>query len=112
MSDTNFGVRIPRTYNEAIMLDKENNNTLWQNTIQRELDQILSYKSFHNIGVGVSPGADFKKIKVKFILDCKADGCRKGCLVAWGDMTPEPEESVYSSVATLCSLRMVVFWMS
>ena len=24
-------------------------------------------------------------------------------------MTPEPEESIYSSIATLCSLHMVVF---
>ena len=104
-----FGVHIPHMYNEAIMLDKENGNTLWQDAIWRELDQILSYKSFCNIRVGVSPGGDFKKIKVKFILDCKADGCRKGCLVAWGGMTPEPEESVFSSVATLCSLCLVVF---
>ena len=91
------------------MLDKENGNTLWQDTIQSELDQISSYKSFRNIGIGVSPGADFKKIKVKFVFDCKVDGCRKGRLVAWEDMTPEPEESVYSSVATLHSLIIVVF---
>ena len=104
-----FGVHIPCTYNEAIILDKENGNTLWQDVIWRELDQISSYKSFHNIGVGVSPGPDIKKIKVKFVFDCKADGRRKGCLVAWGDMTPEPEELVYSSVATLHSLCIVVF---
>ena len=92
------------------MLDKENGNTLWQDAIWRELDQISSYKSFCNIDVGVcSPGPDFKKFKVKFVFDCKADGCRKGHLVAWGDMNPEPEESVYSSVATLRSLRIVVF---
>ena len=82
-----FGVPIPHMYNEAIVLDKENDNTLWQDVIWRELDQISSNKAFHNIGVGVSPGADFKKIKLKFIFDCKVDGCRKGHLVTWGDMT-------------------------
>ena len=91
------------------MLDKENGNTLWHDAIRRELDQISSYKSFRNIGIGVSPGPDFKKIKVKFVFDCKVDGHRKGRLVAQGDMTPEPEELVYSSVATLCSLCIVVF---
>ena len=30
-------------------------------------------------------------------------------LVARGDMTPEPVESVYSSVATLCSLHIMIF---
>ena len=104
-----FGVHILHMYNEATMLEKENGNTLWQDVIWRELDQISSYKSFCNIGVGVSPGADFKQIMVKFVFDCKVDGRRKGCLVAWGDMTPEPEESVYSSVATLHSLCIVVF---
>ena len=104
-----FGVCIPCMYNEAIMLDKENGNTLWQDVIWRQLDQISSYKSFCIIGIGVSPGADFKKIKVKFVFNCKADGHRKGCLVAWGDVTPDPEESVYSSVATLCSLHIVAF---
>ena len=39
----------------------------------------------------------------------KADGKRKGQLVARGDMTLEPEELVYSSVATLQSLRIVAF---
>ena len=63
-----FGVCIPRTYNEAIMLDKENGNTLWQDAIWRELDQISSYTSFCNIGIGVSPGPDFKKIKVRLYL--------------------------------------------
>ena len=44
---------------------------------------------------------EYKKIKVRFIFDVKADRCCKGQLVAQGDMTPDPEESVYSSVATL-----------
>ena len=51
----------------------------------------------------------YKKIKVRFVFDAKADGRRKGHLVAWGDVTPEPEEAVYSSIATLCSLRIIVF---
>ena len=42
------------------------------------------------------------------MLDVKADSKRKGRLIAWGDMTPEPEESVYSSVATLCSLYILI----
>ena len=43
------------------------------------------------------------------MFDVKADGKRKGRLVACGDMTPEPEEPVYSSVATLRSLRIIIF---
>ena len=39
----------------------------------------------------------------------KVDGKWKGQLVAQGDMTPELDKSVYSSVATLRSLCIVVF---
>ena len=91
------------------MLNKENGNTLWQDGICRELDQIFSYQTFRGLGKGGSPGDDYQKIKVQFVFDMKADGKRKGQLVAWGDMTPELDESVYSSVATLWSLRNVVF---
>ena len=46
------------------MHDKENGNTLWQDGIHRELDQIFSYQTFHDLGIGGSPGAEYKKIKV------------------------------------------------
>ena len=51
----------------------------------------------------------YKKIKVRFVFDAKADGRRKGHLVAQGDMTPKPEEAMYSSIAALRSLRIIVF---
>ena len=89
--------------------DKENGNNLWGDATRRELEQIFSYKSFRDLGSGGSPGEGYKKIKVLLVFDVKADGRRKARLVARGDMTPEPEESVYSSVATLRSLRIVIF---
>ena len=46
---------------------------------------------------------------MRFVFDVKADGKWKGRLVARGDMTPEPEEAVYSSVASLRSLCILVF---
>ena len=104
-----FGVHVPRTYAEALQLDNENENTLWQDGIRRELDQLTSYRTFKDLRIGVLPGPEFIKIKVRFMFDVKTDGKRKGQLVAWGDMTPEPEESVYSSVATLCSSRILIF---
>ena len=42
------------------------------------------------------------------MFDVKADGKRKGRLIARGDMNPEPEEAVYSSVATLRSLHTII----
>ena len=89
------------------MLDKEKRNTFWEDHC--ELEQLFSYKIFHDLGTGGLPGKEYKKIKIRFVFDVKADGWRKGRLVAHGDMTPEPDEAVYSSVTTLCSLRIVIF---
>ena len=58
--------------------------------------------------MGGAPGDGYKKIKVRLIFDVKADGKRKGRLVACGDMTPEPKGAVYSSVATLRSLCIII----
>ena len=104
-----FGVCVPRTFAEAMMLDKDNGNTFWGDAVHCELDQLFSDKTFHDLGPGGLPGMEYKKIKIRFVFDVKADGRRKGRLVARGDMTPEPNEAVYSSVSTLCSLRIVIF---
>ena len=104
-----FGVHIPHTFAEAIMLDKDNGNTFWEDAVRHELEQLFSHKTFRDLGTGGLPGKEYKKIKIRFVFDVKADGRRKGRLVVHGDMTPEPDKAVYSSAATLCSLRIVIF---
>ena len=44
-----FGVQVPRTFAEAMMLDKDNENTFWADAIRRELDQLFSYKTFRDL---------------------------------------------------------------
>ena len=46
---------------------------------------------------------------MQLVFDVKSDGQHKAHLVAHGDITPEPEESIYSSVASLRSLHIVSF---
>ena len=92
-----------------MMLDKDNRNTFGGDAVHHELDQLFFFKTFHDLGTGGLPGKEYKKIKIRFVFDVKADGRRKGRLVACGDMTPVPDKAVYSSVATLCSLRIVTF---
>ena len=35
-----FGIRIPKTVQEALKIDEENGNTLWYNSIQREMSNV------------------------------------------------------------------------
>ena len=109
------GFQVPKDYNDAMRLDKENDNTHWQDAMDLELTQIHEYKvfkdtgkaKFHN-GKVVTPDG-FQKIRVHFVYAVKHDGRFKARLVADGHLTKEPVESIYSGVVSLRSLRMVVF---
>ena len=109
------GFQVPKDYNDAIRIDKENSNTHWQDAMYLELTQIHEYKvfkdtgkaQFHN-GKAVTPDG-FQKIRVHFVYAVKHDGRFKATLVADGHLTKEPVESIYSGVVPLRSLRMVVF---
>ena len=109
------GFQVPKDYNDAIRLDKENSNTHWQDAMDLELSQIHEYKvfkdtgkaQFHN-GKAVTPDG-FQKIRVHFVYAVKHDGKFKARLVADGHLTKEPVGSIYSGVVSLRSLRMVVF---
>ena len=109
------GFQVPKDYNDAMRLDKENCNTHWQDAMDLELTQIHEYKvfkdtgkaKFHN-GKVVTPDG-FQKIRVHFVYAVKHDGRFKARLVADGHLTKEPVESIYSGVVSLRSLRMVVF---
>ena len=109
------GFQVPKDYNDAIRLDKENSNTHWQDAMDLELTQIHESKvfkdtgkaQFHN-GKVVTPDG-FQKIRVHFVYAVKHDGRFKARLVADGHLTKEPVQSIYSGVVSLRSLRMVVF---
>ena len=98
------GFQVPKDYNDAIRLDKENSNTHWQDAMNLEL---TGKAQFHN-GKAVTPDG-FQKIRVHFVYAVKHDGRSKARLVADGHLTKEPVESIYFGVASLRSLRMVVF---
>ena len=108
------GFQVPKDYNDAVRLDKENSNTHWQDAMDLELTQIHEYKvfkdtgkaQFHN-GKVVTPDG-FQKIRVHFVYAVKHDGRFKARLVADGHLPKEPVESIYSGVVSLRSLRMVV----
>ena len=102
------GFHVPKVFNDAIRLDKENSNTHWQDAMDLELTQIHEYKVFKDTGKAqfhdgkaVTPDG-FQKIRVHFVYAVKHDGKFKARLAAYGHLTKEP-------VVSLRSLRMVVF---
>ena len=103
-----FGLHIPHDYKDALLIDKSNDNTHWQNAIQLELDNIDAHCTFRDLGPGTPLPSGYHNIRVHFVFDVKEDGHCKAQLVAGGHLTPIPYESVYSSVAALCSLRIAI----
>ena len=102
------GFQVPKDFNDAISLDKENSNTHWQDEMDLELIQIHEYKVFKDTGKAqfhdgkaVTPDG-FQKIRVHFVYAVKHAGKFKARPVADGHLTKEP-------VVSLRSLRMVVF---
>ena len=104
-----YGYRVPRTPEEAIAIDKANNNTQWQDAMALEMAQLNEYETFKDLGKG-SPGpVGYQKIRVHFVYAVKHDGRHKARLVAGGHLTETPIDSVYSGVVSLRSLRIVIF---
>jgi Reverse transcriptase (RNA-dependent DNA polymerase) len=106
-----YGFEVPRTFEQALKLDKRNGSTLWEDAATLELTQIADYATFRDKGhhCKVKPPVGYKKIRVHLIFYVKHDGRHKARLVADGHLTDIPLESVYSGVVSLRGFRIVLF---
>lgn len=101
-----FGIKVPNTIEEAIQLDEENGNDLWQKAINKELDKVRV--AFQLLGEGENIPVGSKKINYHFIFEVKMDLTRKARLVAGGHLNKNiPRHTTYSSVVSRESVRMV-----
>ena len=80
------------------------------------MDQIHEYDVFLDKGLAIynnrlisNAPKGYQKARVHIIYDVKHDGRHKARLVCDGHLTEDPIESVYSSVASLRSLRLITF---
>lgn len=105
-----YGYEIPRDYQHALRLDKQNGNTKWQDCTKLELEQLGKYEAFLDLGVDAPPpDKSYTLIRVHLIYAVKHDGRHKARLVADGHLTDIPVDSVYSGVVSLRGLRLVLF---
>ena len=102
-----FGVRVPRNVKEALQLDRENGNTYWADAMREEIAQLNEYKTFRSAGFNARTPDGYQRIPARMIFDVKNSLKRKARFVAGGHKTRPPDDSVYSGVASLRSLRIV-----
>ena len=104
-----YGFKVPRTPQEALLFDKENGNTRWKDSMLLKTQQLQECNTFTDLGKDVPAPEGYKKIRVHFVFAVKHDGRPKARLVADGHLTDNPIDSAYSGVVTLRSLRIVIF---
>jgi hypothetical protein len=95
-----FGIRLPHTVEEALQIDKENNNDLWERSLQKEMaNVIIAFKML--VGKGIEPWPGYQKIDCHVVFDIKIDNFqRKSRMVAGGHMTATPPMMTYASVVS------------
>ena len=101
-----FGIKVPNSVDEALSLDQENNNRLWQDAIQKELKNVLV--AFRLIEEGEKLPVGSKQIPYHIIFDVKLDLTRKARLVAGGHRNKDvPKYTTFSTVASRDSVRIM-----
>ena len=91
-----YGFQIPNNHEHALELDRRAGNTKWSDANNLEHSQLREYAVFIDKGKfhesKIPRG--YRKIRVQTIYDIKHDGRHKVRIVARGDLTPTPTESV------------------
>ena len=92
-----IGLELTKTVNKAYVIDKKNGNILWQDTIQKEMENVKI--TFQIIPEGDLPPNGFQYVNCHMIFDIKMENFqRKAYLVAGGHMTHTLDTITYSSV--------------
>ena len=104
-----FGIRIPKSVEEAKELDRKNGNTLWWDAICKEMRNVrpgfeIWEKSQGDIPIG------YQEIKCHIVFDVKMgeNFRRKARFVAGGHLTETPTSLTYSSVVSRDSVRIAL----
>jgi hypothetical protein len=94
-----FGIEVPRSVAEAYAPDKKNGNTLWADSIAKEMKNVrIAFKILAN---GDKDPIGFQRMRCHMIFDIKMEDLRrKSRLVAGGHMTDAPATTTFASVVS------------
>ena len=104
-----FGIKIPKSVEEAKRFDDENGDTLWWDAICQEMKNVrIAFKIHEGTVAEIGPG--YQEIKCHMIFDVKMgeNFRRKARMVAGGHTTTAPASITYSSVVSRDSVRIAL----
>ena len=104
-----FGVRIPKSVQEAKELDHQNGNNLWWEAICKEMKNVrLAFEVWEKDVSQIPPR--YQQIKCHMVFDVKMgeNFCRKAQFVVGSRTTETPSTLTYSSVVSRDSVRIIL----
>ena len=103
-----YGVRIPKSVKEAIEIDSQNHNSLWWDSLMKEMKNVRC--AFEVYEGKVEDLVGYQKVKRHIVWDVKLgeNFRRKARLVAGGHTTEAPSSLTYSSVVSRDSVRIAL----
>ena len=102
-----FGVELPKSVAEAYALDKKNGNTLWADSIAKEMKDVRPAFKIMEDGKQVPIG--YQRVNCHMIFDVKMeDFRRKARLVAGGHVTKPPATITYASIVSRETVRIAL----
>jgi hypothetical protein len=70
-----FGIQVPKTWDEAVKLYEGNGNTLWQDAIRKEMNNV--YIAFKVLNVEEAIPPTYQEIRCHMIFDVKMEDFRR-----------------------------------
>jgi hypothetical protein len=102
-----YGIRVPQTVQEAFDIDRENGDSRWAESIQKEMNNVRVAFKILEEGENIPPG--YQYMKCHLVFDVKFDGFRfKSRMVAGGHMVDTPAFLTYASVVSRETVRIAL----
>ena len=101
-----FGIKIPRTIQEAYALDAANGNTLWRDAINKEMENLKV--AFDILEPNKPLPKGYTHASGHLVFDVRMTLERKARWVKDGHRTPEPSWSTYAGVVSRESVRILL----
>jgi hypothetical protein len=100
-----FGIEVPKSWDDCVRLDKENDNTLWQDSVRKEMNNVRI--EFQILNDDEAIPTTYEEIRWHMIFDVKMeDFWHKARFVAGGHTTDTQHAMTYASVVSRESVRI------
>ena len=101
-----YGIKLPHSVKEALQFDRDSGTTFWRDAITKEMRNVMP--AFKILEGDESVPVGYKHIDCHMIFDIKLEGLvRKARFVGGGHQTDPPKASVFSSVVSRDSVRIM-----